>query len=159
MQLNPIIQTIHPIFCIGISEEMSLAENNTPALWSRFMQQKKSIPSLIDIPFYYSLQIYPEDYFQTFKPEYIFKKHALIEKKPDMQLPEKWTEFAIPGGLYAIFPHKGPDTRIFQEIYTSWLPQSVFRLDNRPHFEKLPKNHIPGHPDSEEAIFIPIQME
>jgi AraC family transcriptional regulator len=63
----------------------------------------------------------------------------------------------LPGGLFAVFSHKGPDSSIFQYIYTQWLPQSGYVLDNRPHFEKLPSGYIPGHPDSEEEIYIPIR--
>jgi AraC family transcriptional regulator len=42
-------------------------------------------------------------------------------------------------------------------IYTEWLPNSGFQLDNKPHFEVLGDNYL-GHenPESEEEIWIPI---
>jgi AraC family transcriptional regulator len=139
----------------GISTEMSLSNNKTQLLWNNFRrQQKQSNP--VDPDFLYSVNVYPERYFETFNPETTFMKYALVsaEYAEGMDLP--WETFVLPEGLYAVFDHKGPDTSIFQYIYTQWLPQSGYKLDSRPHFEKLPAGYMPGHPESEEEIYIPI---
>ena len=66
---------------------------------------------------------------------------------------------AIAGGLYAMFEYKGSskDNSIFQYIYTSWLPNSTYVLDDRPHFEVLGKKYKNNDPNSEEEIWIPIK--
>ena len=65
----------------------------------------------------------------------------------------------MPGGLYAVFFYKGSssDTKIFQYIFTNWLPDSGYTLDNRPHFEILGENYKNGDPGSEEEIWIPVK--
>lgn len=42
--------------------------------------------------------------------------------------------FILSGGLYAVFDHKGlsNDSRIFQYIFGTWLPNSGYLLDDRP---------------------------
>lgn len=139
----------------GLSASMSLTNDETFNLWSRF-QQMRIHHQLQEPDFYYSVHVYPENYFEAFSPEQHFTKYALIDLNNSELAPQAWEPFELNGGLYAVFDHKGPDTSIFQYIYTQWLPQSGFRLDSRPHFEKLPAGYVPGHPESEEEIYIPI---
>ncbi|MFM9945765.1 MAG: GyrI-like domain-containing protein, partial [Bacteroidia bacterium] len=42
-------------------------------------------------------------------------------------------------------------------IYGTWIPNSEYNLDNRPHFEILGEKYKNNHPDSEEEIWIPIK--
>jgi AraC family transcriptional regulator len=67
--------------------------------------------------------------------------------------------FSIPGGLYAVFDYKGSstDSSIFQYIFETWLPNSDYELDNRPHFEVLGDKYKNNDPASEEEIWIPIK--
>jgi AraC family transcriptional regulator len=156
MKLQPQIVNIEPCMLIGISDEMSLIHNTTPLLWRRFRTELAATHAA-DSTAFYSLQQYPPDYFNNFNPAATFVKHALIENNQPNPYPTNWSVFHLQGGVYAVFNHRGGDTGIFQEIYTQWLPQSGYALDNRPHFEKLPANYIPGHPDSEEDIYIPVR--
>jgi len=69
----------------------------------------------------------------------------------------------IPGGLYAVFIHKGP-VHIFyktsQYIYGQWIPGSDYILDNRPHFEIMTEQYLgPDHPESEEEVWVPIKLK
>jgi AraC family transcriptional regulator len=54
-------------------------------------------------------------------------------------VPAEMEKFVLPGGLYAVFYHKGiyTDTDIFQYIFGTWLTASEYELDKRPHFEIL----------------------
>ncbi len=140
----------------GISTEMSLSNNKTQILWSSFRQQQKQLITA-EPDFFYSVNVYPEKYFESFNPDNAFIKYALISAQYAESMDSPWETFALPAGLYAVFNHKGPDTSIFNYIYTQWLPQSGYELDNRPHFEKLPAGYIQGHPDSEEEIYIPVK--
>ena len=47
----------------------------------------------------------------------------------------------------------------FQYIFTNWLPNSEYELDNRPHFEILGDKYINGSADSEEEIWIPVKYK
>lgn len=64
-------------------------------------------------------------------------------------------------GLYAVFDYKGSSEvhKFIQYIYTSWLPNSEYKLDHRPHFEVLGEKYKNNDPNSEEEIWIPIQRE
>lgn len=106
-----------------------------------------------------SLQTYPARYFDAFDPSVDFEKWALAEVTDAGNVPDGMQTFALPGGVYAVFLHKGSsaDTRTMQYIFTNWLPASAYELDDRPHFEVLGANYKNADPDSEEEIWIPIR--
>lgn len=156
MMQEPLIKSIESTKLSGISESMSLVNNTTNSLWGRFRKQQKQHLSK-DPDHFYSVNVYPNEYFENFNPATPFLKYALVSAEYVGERDLGWEQFSLPGGLYAVFDHKGPDFSIFQYIYTQWLPQSGYELDNRPHFEKLPSNYIPGHPESTEEIYIPIR--
>ena len=63
-------------------------------------------------------------------------------------------------GLYAVFHYKGltKDFGILMEyIYGQWIHQSVYMLDDKPHFNILGEKYKNNDPDSEEDIYIPIK--
>ena len=106
-----------------------------------------------------ALQLYPNTYFDSFDPNLEFVKWAAVEVTDFKGVPEHCETFVLAGGLYAVFDYRGSskDKRIFEYIYTRWLPNSGYRLDDRPHFEVLGKKYKNNDPDSEEEIWIPIQ--
>jgi len=67
--------------------------------------------------------------------------------------------FTLEGGKYAVFKYKGlsTDNSIFQYIFTKWLPNSDFMLDDRPHFEIMGAKTKLNDPNSEEEIWIPVK--
>ena len=157
--MTPKIVSIPAKKLIGYSIEMSLLDNQTQTIWQLFMPRLKEIKNAVSADLY-SLQNYPEDYFTNFTPETIFTKWAAVEVKNFENIPEGFEKLEIPSGKYAVFLHKG-NTEMFaktaQYIYTEWLPNSGFQLDNKPHFEVLGDNYL-GHenPESEEEVWIPI---
>lgn len=157
--MTPKIVSIPVKKLIGYSIEMSLLDNQTQTIWQLFMPRLKEIKNAVSADLF-SLQNYPEDYFTNFTPETIFTKWAAVEVKNFENIPEGFEKLEIPSGKYAVFLHKG-NTEMFaktaQYIYTEWLPNSGFQLDNKPHFEVLGDNYL-GHenPESEEEIWIPI---
>lgn len=76
-------------------------------------------------------------------------------------MPNEMETFTLTAGLYAVFDYKGSsaDNRIFQYIFGVWLPNSVYLLDDRPHFEVLGDKYKNADPDSEEEIWIPIRTK
>lgn len=158
--MTPKIVTIPAKKLIGYSIEMSLLDNKTQTIWQLFMPRLKEIKNAVSADLF-SLQNYPEDYFTNFTPETVFTKWALVEVKDFENIPDGFEKLEITGGKYAVFIHKG-NTEMFaktaQYIYTDWLPNSGFQLDNKPHFEVLGDNYL-GHenPESEEEVWVPIR--
>jgi AraC family transcriptional regulator len=110
----------------------------------------------------YSIQIFDEDLsWDKFNPKTKFIKWAAIEVKDVRYTAEGMSSYTIPGGIYAVFIHKGPAhtfPKTNQYIFGHWLPNSKYQLDNRPHFEIMDENY-PGldDPEAEEEVWIPVR--
>ncbi len=145
---------------IGKSIKMSFANNKTFELWKEFMPRRKEILNSISNDLL-SLQIYDEFFFNNFNPSTEFKKWALSEVSDFDIIPEKMETFTLQGGLYAVFLHKNATStpeKTFKYIYETWLPNSEYELDNRPHFEVLGEKYKNNDVSSEEEIWIPIRL-
>ena len=107
----------------------------------------------------YSVQVYDSSYFNNFNPTNEFEKWAAVEITAFNTIPEGMESLTLPSGLYAVFHYKGlsSDPSIFQYIFGTWLPQSEYVLDDRPHFEVLGEKYKNDDPDSEEDIYIPVK--
>lgn len=105
------------------------------------------------------MQVYPSDYYQSFSPTKPFEKWAAVEVSSLETIPDGMASFILPAGLYAVFEYKGSsaDHSIFQYIFSEWLPQSAYLVDDRPHFEVLGPKYKNNDPNSEEEIWIPIK--
>ncbi len=156
--MNPRIEILKEKKLVGKRLKMSLNDNKTGELWKSFMPQKNEIQNMLSDDFI-SMQIYKPDYFSNFNPMNEFEKWATMEVADFENVPSNIETYVLPGGLYAVFDYKGlsSDTRIFQYIFNTWLPNSEFELDDRPHFEVLGKKYKNNDPDSEEEIWIPIK--
>ena len=154
----PSIVVLSPKKLLGKHLIMSMAEDKTSQLWASFMPHRKQIQHQVGKDLY-SLQVFPEGYFNAFNPMTSFEKWALVEVEQHDAIPENMETFWLPGGQYAVFNHKGMDTSIFQYIYSTWLPASGYALDDRPHFEVLGEKYKQGSQDSEEEIWIPISLK
>ena len=156
--MQPRIETIGNKKLIGKRLSMSLHNNKTNELWRSFMPLRKEIKNNISTELY-SIQVYDDSYFNGFNPNTEFEKWAAIEVRDFDSVPDEMETYLLPGGLYAVFLYKGSgtDNRIFQYIFTTWLPSSDYLLDNRPHFEILGEKYKNEDPDSEEEIWIPVK--
>ncbi|MEM6717767.1 MAG: GyrI-like domain-containing protein [Bacteroidota bacterium] len=153
------LQTLPQKQLVGKSTRMSLIDNKTPMLWKSFMQERQQIQNAVGTDLY-SLQVYDELYFDNFNPQTEFTKYALIEVADFTTIPENMERFTLDSGLYATFMYKGlPQnfSEAFQYIFYTWLPNSEYELDNRPHFEVLGTKYNPTSKASEEEIWIPIR--
>lgn len=159
--MEPVIKLLTEKKLVGIRLRMSLADNQTPILWQRFMPQRKEILNALSHDLF-SMQVY-DGILDTknFNPHAPFDKWAAVEVTDFNAAPDGMETFLLPGGLYAVFHYKGlsTDPTIFQYIYGVWLSGSNYALDNRPHFEVLGEKYKNNHPDSEEEIWIPIQTK
>jgi len=154
----PRIETIEEKLLVGKCLKMSFANNLTASLWGSFMPFLKDIKNRCSSELI-SLQIYDIQQFVKFDPNREFDKWALAEVNNFDYLPEGMKTFILKPGDYAVFTHRGgnTDTSTFQYIFATWLPQSAYELDSRPHFEVLGEKYKNGSPDSEEELWIPIK--
>ena len=138
---------------------MSFMENKTFQLWSGFMPRRKEIKNTVDSNLY-SLEIFPQDYFDNFDANRTFQKWAATEVKDFDTLPAEMESLIIPTGIYAVFIHKGPAAEAHQtyhSIFAEWLPNSEYTVDDRPHFALMDEKYKKDDPNSEEEIWIPIK--
>ena len=155
--MEPRIEVLTEKKLVGIHLTMSLASNKTGELWRSFMPRRKEIQHALRSDLI-SMQVYKQPLvFGDLTQE--FEKWAVVEVADFATIPAGMEPFALPGGLFAVFDYKGSstDTRIFAYIFGTWLPNSVYLLDDRPHFEVLGSKYKNNDPDSEEEIWIPIK--
>jgi AraC family transcriptional regulator len=107
-----------------------------------------------------SMQVYTNEYFSKFNPNNEFMKWACMEVTDFDVIPQGMLTYILPRGKYAVFNYKGlPSTAapFFNYIFTEWIPNSIYQIDNRPHFEILGKKYSNSNPESEEEVWIPIK--
>jgi AraC family transcriptional regulator len=145
---------------IGVNQKMSLINNKTGALWGSFMPRLKTINNTLSED-KISMQIYPPNYHRDFNPITEFVKWAAVEVSDFNNMPSGMEAFTLEGGLYAVFDYVGSsnDPSIIQYIFMTWVPNSEYDLDQRPHFEVLGENYKNNDLTSQEEIWIPIRKK
>jgi AraC family transcriptional regulator len=159
--MTPRIEVLGELKLVGLRMTMSISSNKTRELWQNFIRRRKDIPNTVGSTLY-SIQLYDERYFKTFNPHSSFEKLAAIEVTNFDAVPADMEAFTLPSGLYAVFLHKGAGATApatFNYIFSTWLPDSEYILDNRPHFEVLGEKYKNDDPESEEEIWIPVKKE
>lgn len=161
MSINPSIRTLDETKLVGMRVHMNFIANKTQELWQRFMPRKNEIKSKGSNELY-SVKVYSSStYFDQFNSATKFEKWAAVpvagsEDTPPMDM----ESLVIPAGLYAVFPFKGMASEapaMYQYILGTWLPNSTYELDHRPHFAVMGEKYKNNDPDSEEEFWIPIK--
>ena len=78
------------------------------------------------------------------------------------EVPEGLDVLILPKGLYAVFVYKGKPSEVshtYRYIYGSWLPDSPYVLDHRPHFSLMGNKYKGENPGSEEELWIPVKRD
>ena len=160
--MKPRIKILGEKKLIGVWLTMSLTENNTFDLWSNFMPRRNEIKAKLSSDLF-SMQVYDASYdFKNFNTKATFKKWAAVEVADFENVPDTMETFILESGLYAVFIHKGAASegeKTFRFIFETWLPNSDYVLDNRPHFELLGVKYKNNDPASEEEIWIPVKLK
>lgn len=159
--MKPIIEELKEKKLIGIRMNMSLTDNRTVELWQGFMPRRKEIKNNLGTDLF-SVQMYDNSYFSNFDPSVEFEKWATTEVKDFDTIPDGMDALILTSGLYAVFLHIGAAStgpKTFQYIFGTWLPNSEYVLENRPHFEILGEKYKNDDPTSEEKIWIPIKAK
>lgn len=148
------VKTIH---LVGLKIETSLAKNETQTLWRSFKIAIKD-SELGRSKEFYSVQVYQDFNPETFDPTTVYTKIAAVQTSSAHHA--NLEKFEIPAGKYAVFEHIGP-SHTFPETMRAmfaWLKNSVYVLDDRPHFEILGEDYLgPLHPESKETVWLPIK--
>ncbi|PZX94766.1 GyrI-like domain-containing protein [Flavobacterium aquariorum] len=152
----PRIEILSKKKLIGKRIKTSLTDNKTHELWRSFMPKRAEIINPISSDLF-AVQVYEPNYFEAFNPNTVFEKWATLEVTDFDNMPAEMESFLLSGGLYAVFELKGHDIAIFDYIFRTWIPNSKYDLDHRPHFEILGAKYKKDDPNSEEEIWVPIK--
>lgn len=154
------IEEVPPLTFTGFMQRTNLLSPGIPHLWKELRQRKQEIPGCVN-DFFYSVQVYDSpEYFRQFQPEQLFDRWAAVRVTEESPVPQGMQQLESPGGLYAVFLHKGTPAQFAttaQYIFGSWLPQSGYLPDNRPHFEQIPPGYRPDDPEAEEEVWVPVR--
>jgi len=160
IEMQPRLEILEERKLVGLKTMMSLfTMYRTSELWQSFMPRRKEIQHIIS-PDFYSLEVYPQNYFDIFDLSAIFEKWAAIEVSAFDQLPEGMEPEVVPAGRFAVFPYKGLSSdaaKTYQYIFGTWLPNSIFVLDDRPHLAVMGQGYRNNDPASEEDIWVPVK--
>jgi AraC family transcriptional regulator len=157
----PRIQTILPKKLIGKRLKMSFADYRIEQLWKSFSPRRKEIVNYLTNDLI-SMAIYPKNHFTEFRPDNEFERWATAEVSDFNMVLHEMETYILPGGLYAVFHHQGDAKEFFrtmQFIFETWLPDSGYELDDRPHFEILSEKYKNNDSGSEEEIWIPVKSK
>lgn len=158
--MKPRIEILTEKKFIGKRIIMSFSNDKTKELWRNFMPRRKEIHNNIGTELF-CIQVYDHNYdFNNFDLNKEFEKWAAVEVTNFDTVPHEMEHIILIGGLYAVFIHKGgaiTGPKTYQYIFGTWLPNSEYALDNRPHFDILGEKYKNDDPSSEEEIWIPIK--
>jgi AraC family transcriptional regulator len=153
------IEVIQPKLLVGMSQRMSHADNQTKALWQRFMPRRGEVMHRVTND-YISMQVRDPATGDWFLSTASFEKWALVEVNAADSIPYGMHQYRLQGGQYAVFLHKGPASDYAESmryILGEWMPDSGFEPDQREHFEILPEGYDPFDPEAEEEIWVPVR--
>jgi len=157
----PKIETINEKKLVGKRMTMCYADYRIGELWGSFMPRRKEITNTLTNDLI-SLVVYAPNHFINFKPTNEFERWATVEVENFNKVPDEMETYNLSSGLYAVFNYKGMSSgapAFFHYIYTEWVPNSNYILDDRAHFEVLGEKYKNNDPSSEEEIWIPIKAK
>lgn len=160
MAVTARLETISEKKLVGKRLRMSFDNYKVSELWKSFMPNRKEISNKVTNNLV-SISVYSPNHFEDFKNTNEFEKWAAVEVTAFENIPPEMEPIVLSAGLYAVFDYKGVNTdySIYEYIFGSWLPNSAYLLDNRPHFEILGEKYKNDDPNSEEEIWIPIKAK
>jgi AraC family transcriptional regulator len=156
------LENLLPTKLVGIKIRTCQAKNQTFELWNNFMPKLKEIKNRVNSNLI-SMQKFDEGQKMIdFKLTTEYDKWAAVEVRDLNSFPDTIQEYSLQGGLYAVFLHKGTvaDFAYTQKfIYTEWLPNSKYELDDREHLQVMGHKYINHSSESEEEIWVPVRKK
>ncbi len=154
------IEQLQEKLLIGKHTTMSFANIKTVELGRNFMPSKKLIKNNVGSDIY-SIEVFRPGFFENFSPENEFEKWIAIEVTDFNLVPEGMSTLKFPAGICAVFLHQGAASEAkatYDYIFRTWLPQSGYQVDYRPHFAIMGDKYQPLSSANEEEIWIPIRI-
>lgn len=159
---EPLILEVGPILLIGQSIETSLSSDETKSLWQSFKSNIDTIKHRKDDDFY-SITNYNLDLnVMQLQPNAKFEKWAAVEVLDTNYIPKNMSTMLIERGLYAKFVHRGSHLifhQTMQYVFGTWMPNSQYKVDNRPHFEIIKPDYKLNDAAAVEDIYVPIKLK
>jgi AraC family transcriptional regulator len=155
----PRIETLNEKKLVGKKLKMNFVNYNIGELWGSFMPRRNEITNSVSNDLI-SMVIYNPNHFENFNPANEFERWAAVEVRNFDIIPNEMETYILSNGLYAVFQYKGlsyESAAFYQYIYSVWIPNSEYELDDRPHFEVLGEKYKNNDPSSEEEVWIPLK--
>lgn len=156
--MEVIVKSCDEIKLVGLKITMSFSNDLTFELWNRFMKRRKEIVNLVGNELY-CIKVFSNMNFNNVDFNLEFEKWAAVQVSNFDNVPDGMEKFIIPSGLYAVFHYVGAANSAvtpYKYIFTKWIPNSDYEIDNRPHFDVLGAKYKNNDIDSEEDLWIPI---
>ena len=160
---QPRFENFSGTLLVGMRTHLSLKENTTRDLWSRFMPARKEIRNVRGSDLY-SVEVYDDTtFFRNFDPGKTFEKWAAVAVDTLTEtLPVGMERLEIEAGLYVVFSYTGFPSeahKMYAYIYGHWMPDSDYEPDSRPHFALMGSGYKGEHPESQEELWIPVRKK
>jgi AraC family transcriptional regulator len=147
---------LHTRFIHALSPDTTAMEKLGP-LWRSLLDRVREIPDQAGGPLV--AFIYGEEESRRSHPhELHYVAGAPVRSVAD--LPEGMVSREVPGGLYAVFTHRGKLDALFatiEAIYREWLPASAYEHAGRADVETYGDRFDPDSDDSEMEYWISIR--
>lgn len=157
--MTPRFETIEGTWVVGIRSPLSAGGTETAQLWQRFMPRRGEIKRRTNAN-YLAMRVFHSSAGEQVTPLTPFDEWAVVEVSDIDDLPDGLDSYSLPGGDYAVFVHRGPASTFPEtagHVYGTWLPNSPYELDDRPHFAAMGPQYRPDDPEAEEELWIPIR--
>tara|TARA_R110002073_G_scaffold14656_4_gene59503 strand:- start:414 stop:869 length:456 start_codon:yes stop_codon:yes gene_type:complete len=141
---------------------MSMVQDATAGLWQRFMPRRNEVTNTIGEALYSVQNFEGLSGFENFTADTVFEKWAAVEVRDHEAVPAGMEAFLLRAGHYAVFDHQGPPSQFpktLQFIFSEWMPQSKWQLDDREHFEVLLPGWRADDPEAREEVWIPVREQ
>lgn len=160
VSLSPDIVEVPSMRILGLAYEMSVADNESVAVWDRLNSLLAGTDDDVFAGDRYSLYESGADCSQTTFQEGTAVRAFVGVECPEGRAIEGLAEKRFAGGRYAKFVHRGSVDLLlstYRYLWGVWFPQSGYDLADRDDFERYtPRFHGPHDPDSEIEIYFPV---
>jgi AraC family transcriptional regulator len=160
--MDPTIRTISEKKLAGKHFTVTLTNERAAELWRSFMPERKMIMNSVSNDLY-SVQEYKQGFdLSTFNENTPFEKWAAIEVKDFDSVPAGMETLTLGAGQYAVFTYKSLPAeamKLVSYIYSNWLPNSSYVVDDRPHFAVMGEKYKNDSADSEEEFWVPVKAK
>ena len=155
--MNPEIVELEEFKVVGMQSFGKGNRGQLLEMWDVLQGNALKTPNRINRKYSYGIESFTKEFDEDKKWFYL----AGVQVKDLSKVPVQMCAKVIPKNKYAVFIHKGPVKgfgKLYEKIYTEWLPESGYQAAGPYDFERYDKRFIsPQHDDSITEIFIPIK--